>query len=190
VAGELDTIVLSVGYWAEYPCDDRMLRVFLLSLVVLVVGTVIAVLLGNLKVAIQFPNVPHDPVDRQVNAVLLAFMAVVLVLFALVVTLTRTETSLIVTRTSIIETGCQLRKPYTEVYDRSRLTIEYQFRRGSKSSFDRLYVKQKGMRRIKIYLNSGSDWKNLVAIAPAAMREYANQLRAEDRPLPVELKRL
>lgn len=167
-----------------------MLRVFLLSLVVLAVGAVVVLLLGRLKDAIQFPNDPHELFDRRVKAVIVAYGAFVLIVFAMVPTLMRTKTSLIATSTSIIETGCQLRKPYTEVYDRSRLTIEYQFKRGSKGSFDRLYVKQKGMRRIKVYLNSGSDWKNLIAIAPAAMRDYADQLRAEGRSLPVELKRL
>ena len=189
VAGEQDSIVLSVGFWAAYPCDDRMLRVFSLSLLVLALIAGFAILIMSLKLSLQYPATHGEPLDRRSNSVIIAFGVVVLVVFALVPTIARTQTSLVATKTNLIETGCQFRKAYAEIYDRSRLTIEYQFKRG-KNSYDWLSVKQEGKRRITIPLGSDSDLKNLIAIAPDAMRDYANQLRAEGETLPVELERL
>jgi hypothetical protein len=189
-------MLLQEGNWSEYPCDDRMLRVYISTIVfiLVIVGFLYGVVRVGEAIRFSFQSQP-EPEIRIFSNDRISLIAVGLVglffllIMAIVPALGRSMTSLVATESSIVETGCRLRTSYTEIWDRSKTDIYYRYSRG-KNNFDELYFVQKGKRRLRLRINNPGPLSNLIAIAPDAMQDYADQLRSEGKKLSAELERL
>ncbi|WP_192254261.1 hypothetical protein [Mesorhizobium silamurunense] len=124
-----------------------------------------------------------DPKAKTMAITLLVFVAASVLLISFVVPLSRSRTRLFATATSIVETGCQALTPYREVLDRNFVEFRYRFSRG-KSDVDELQINQKGKRSFGIGLRGNPYLKNLFVLAPEAMDQYFDQLKAEGKALP------
>lgn len=186
-------MILQKGNWSDYPCDDRMLRIYVFTIIfaILIFGFLYGVF--RLVDAIHLPkgNPEVGIFSNQRKSLIVVVLAGILFLLVLasVPAFSRSMTSLVATESLFIETGCRLRTPYTDTWDRSKTNISYRYSRG-KRNFDELYFVQKGKRRIRLWINTSESLSNLIAIAPDAMRDYASQLRSEGKRLPAELERL
>ncbi len=184
---QISPLVLAKGSWAAYPCDDRMLRIYLLSLILFgFIFAVVFFLVYRPSRARGQPTPEFGSLDRTAKIALTTVGMLMLISLALVPALARSRTLLSATETSIVETGCQFRTAYEERYDREKLQIIYRFARG-KSNFDELYFIQKGKRRIRLRINKSSHLKNLALIAPEAMKAYVDRLKSEGKQIPYEL---
>ncbi len=117
------------------------------------------------------------------------FMIFLVLSFSAQIAVERTRTLLVASESSIVETGCELRQAFAETYDRQKLEITYHFATG-KDPYHELRFTQSGKRQITVELDGSSDLENLVLIAPDAMKEYVEQLRAESKRVPEELANL
>lgn len=194
---KITPLTLAEGWWAAYPCGDRMLRIYITTVVVAFI--LCGFLTGIVYIGARLKSISWSTADAQVTepdfdrASKLALSVTGLAFFLLlsfIPALARSRTSLVATETSIVDTGCQFRTTYTETYDRQKLKIIYRFKRG-KNDIDELYFIQKGKRRIRLNLHSSdSNIENFVSVAPEAMKAYAEQLRLEGKRLPSELANL
>ena len=184
-------MTLSDGFLASYSCGVRLWVSYLTT--VLFFGAIVTVAIVVIELMAQRKADPYghahsairpDPKAKTITVTLLAFVAASVLLLSLVIPLSRSRTRLFATETSIVETGCHVLTPYREVLDRNLVEFRYRYGRGNKNDFDELELHQNGKRPLGIGLRGSSYLKNLVALAPAAMDQYFEQLKAEGKAVP------
>jgi hypothetical protein len=81
---------------------------------------------------------------------------------------------MIATDSAFIETGCYIGAQYVETLDRKNTTISFVLHGGKMLRFQ-----QEGRRWLYVPIESNPNFRNLVMIAPTAMREYWDYLTSK-----------
>ncbi|UDL89394.1 hypothetical protein LGH82_30770 [Mesorhizobium sp. PAMC28654] len=197
---------LTDGLLPDYPCDQRMVLLFVASVVLL---SCLCALAFWLTMLIPLPettlggSVPggrysarlaeNQGLDSSVKGARSApigLFALAILIASVVVSFSHSKIHVVATDTSIIGTSCHMASTYRDVFNRATAEITYRYRYGKHHNrSDWLEVSQEGNKPLRIWLRHNPYLNNLSQVAPAATHAYLDQIQADGESMPAGFSR-
>lgn len=184
-------VLLEDRLWSGFACGPRM--VFMPSAFIAICLVVLA--LGFLKVALDrwvSPGPKFDYPPAWIGSRLAwwsagSLAAVCALAFLFVVISTPSLTSIATDGRVVVETGCDRSQIYTKRIDLADADIRYRHPKQGRGYSQHFLVFSDGRNNIRISLERERNYPVLIAIAPDAMREFAQWIADKGWRMPPSL---